>query len=350
MRLLSVRVWISWTVVFLCGCSWGRALPGEAVDEFVSTQVLATGIYDAENMAFDPWGRLFVSSGNGLYVITGLDQGDDQIRIERAISYKAVFAGLAMGPDGCLYAACFRKMKTQILRVDLRSDPMTYSVYLDGRIRVPNGIRFDDAGNLYAADFGLYTPHGGRIVRVVPAPENPDTAGELVVVAKDLWGPNSIVLDRVRRRLYFSETFSGRVYYLEELDGGGYDSEKKLLLNVGTRGPRFPIIDGMALDAAGNIYLCVYNSNRILVISPEGKILESLLPLGVTHPTALAFATGRQGLQSLYVTAKGHMFKHDRVHGDRVLRMKDVARPYRLPFLDDTTPPAGTLSTGPMEE
>jgi sugar lactone lactonase YvrE len=191
----------------------------------------------------------------------------------------------------------------------------------------------DDDGVLYAADFGAYVPGMGKIWRIEPNPEDPARAGGAAPVVEGLWGPNGIVMDRERGRLYFTETLAGTVKVLEKDGSGSYASEPTLLLNADMPGPKFPILDDLALDARGNLYVCHYNGNRILVVSPEGRPIGEFVPEGLFHPTAVAFGVMPGDRKDLYVTQKGHMMSRERYSGDRLSRIRDVAEPYRLPFL-----------------
>jgi len=330
---------VHWLLLVLAGCMSGKAHPGKVPpDEPVPAQVVETGIRDAENLAFDSRGRLFVSASGRLYVITGLSGDPGGVRMAPAMDLDAVFAGIALGPDECLYVVCYQKMTSKILRIDLRREGLPYTVYLEGVIKTPNGMRFDDAGVLYAADFGFYAPGMGRILKIEPDPEDPGRAGKVTPLVEGLWGPNGIVIDRDRQRLYFTETLAGKIKYLEKAGPDGFSSEPKLLLNVDVPGPRFPILDDLALDARGNLYVANYNGDRIVVVSPEGKLLRSLKPRGVFHPTAVAFGVLPGDEQSLYITQKGHMLVEERHEGDRVSRVERVARPCRLPFLGPAAP------------
>jgi sugar lactone lactonase YvrE len=332
-----LRKWIPGLLMILAGCMGGKTHPAKIpVNEPVPSQLVAKEIYDAENLAFDPRGRLFVSASGSLYVLTGLGGDPDEVRMSRAIDLDAVFAGMALGPDGCLYVVCYHKMKSKILRIDLHDERMPYSVYLEGGIKSPNGMRFDDEGVLYAADFGFYGPGMGRILKIERDPADPARAGKVTLLVKGLWGPNGIVIDRDRERLYFTETLAGKIHYLEKTGPGGFHPEPKLLLNVDVSGPRFPILDDLALDARGDLYVSNYNGDRILVVSPKGKILRSLAPRDIRHPTALAFGVMPGDEESLYITQKGHMLVRERHTGDRLSRVEHVARPYRLPFLGPT--------------
>jgi len=321
-------------LILVLGCAGGKTHPGILpADEPMPSRVIATNLYDAENLAFDAQGRLFVSAADGVYMIDGLGAGAGEPALYKALDLDAVFAGIAMGPDGFLYVVCYHQMKTKILRVDLSRQGFPYTVYLEGRIRSPNGMRFDDAGVLYAADFGYYGPGVGRILKIEPDPARPEHAGTVSDLVTGLWGPNGIVIDPDRKRLYFTATLSGKVHYLERGPDGHFQPEPRLLARVNPSAPLFPIVDDLALDAQGNLYVCVYNRDRIAVVSPEGELLRILAPEGLKHPTAAAFGVLPGDRESLYITNKGHMFVNERRAGDRVTRVERVAIPLRLPFL-----------------
>ena len=324
---------VPWALFFLAGCLSSSARTSGPQVESLPAQVLVSGLYDAENLAFDSRGRLFVSAADGIYMIVPDDARPGCYLSRGIVPLKAIFAGMALGPDGCLYTVCYHDWKTKILRVDISRNGFPHSVYFEGRIKSPNGLRFDDDGTLYAADFAFYIPGKGAIWKIERNPEDPAHAGRATPLVKGLWGPNGIVFDRNRGRLYFTETLNGKVYCLEKNSSKDFPPEPALFINVGMPGPRFPILDDLALDEKGNLYVCHYNGNRILVISPEGKLLQKIAPAGVRHPTALAFGVTKKDATNLYVTQKGQMLLRENRSGDRVSRIDGVGNPYRLPFL-----------------
>lgn len=316
--------------LLLAGC----ASTGPSVSAPSPCQLLATGIYDAENLAFGPDGRLFVSAADRLYAIRPGDPGYGRERDYRLIDLEATFVGTAMGPDGRLYVGYYDGLETGILRVDVRRDPATYAVYLRGPILSPNGLRFDDDGTLYVADFGLYLPGKGTLWRVDPDPDDPASPRRVVPLVEGLSGPNGVAIDRNRGRLYFTETFTGKVWFLERAGDRGFAPHPRLLVEVDNPGPTPAILDDLALGDDGRLYVCHYNGNRILVLSPEGRVTDVLAPPGLLHPTALAFGVMPADRHDLYVTQKGHMLVRERKSGDRLTRIPAVGPPYRLPFLD----------------
>ncbi len=295
--------------------------------------MLAEEIYDAENLAFDTHGRLFVTGGDGLHLIT-FDAQNAVARVQRdIIDVEGSFGGVAIGPDGCLYTVCYHHRTTRVLRIDIETAGFPWSVYLEGTIKAPNGLRFDDDGTLYAADFGFYLPGKGALWRIERSEETPEAAAGVTAVVEGMSGINGIAIDRERGRLYFSRTLAGKVHYLERGEGGLYEGDPSLLIDFDLPGPRFPIVDDMALDADGNLLVCLYNADEIRMVRPDGTWIATLIPGELKRPTAVAFGIRPDDRRTLYVTQKGRIMVHDRRGGDRVSRSFGVADPYLLPFV-----------------
>jgi hypothetical protein len=328
---IFVALILAW--LLLGGCRAGGPAHAEPVREAPPATVLATDLYDAENLTFDCEGRLFVSAADHIWLVTPEAGRPGCYRTSPLPVPKAIYAGMAIGPDRCLYAVCYSGWKTKILRIDITRADFPCSVYLEGRILSPNGLRFDDEGVLYVADFGMYLPWKGAIWRISQNPDDVTVAGEAEKLASGLRGPNGIAIDRDRGRLYFTCTMTGKIYYLRKVDDG-FDPHPELFFNASLPGPRFPILDDLALDETGNLYVCNYNGDRILAVSPEGDLLREIAPAGIRHPTAIAFGRAAGDETSLYLTQKGHMFFREHRSGDRVCRVAGGARPYRLPFLE----------------
>ena len=154
------------------------------------------------------------------------------------------------------------------------------------KLNRPNDLAFDAVGNLVFtchAD-GRTEPHGYLVALTKD--------GNPKVVSRNKFFPNGIAFSQDGRWLYFSETYKWRVWR------AAWDAATATILSeepwVETGGPIGP--DGMALDAEGNLYVTVFDQSRIAVISPAGKIIETI-PLPVKRPTSCAFdPSGRLGL------------------------------------------------------
>ena len=154
------------------------------------------------------------------------------------------------------------------------------------KLNRPNDLAFDAAGNLiFSCHADGRTEPLGYLV-VLTKDGNPK------VVSRNKFFPNGIAFSQDGRWLYFSETYKWRI------GRAVWDAASASILDeqpwVETGGPIGP--DGMALDEAGNIYVTVFDQSRIAVISPVGKIIETI-PLPVKRPTSCAFdPSGHLGL------------------------------------------------------
>jgi sugar lactone lactonase YvrE len=66
--------------------------------------------------------------------------------------------------------------------------------------------------------------------------------------------------------------------------------------------------DGLAVDAEGGIWVCLFRGGAIRRYEPDGA-LSAVIPLPVTDPTCPAF--GGPELRTLYVTTARHMLSRD---------------------------------------
>ncbi len=298
----------------------------------LASEVLADTLYDAENLAFDGEGRLFVTGGDGVHLIT-FDADNAVARVQRRIvAVEANFVGAAMGPDGDLYVGCLGNKEARVLRVHGDGGDFVAVPYANRPLGAPNGLRFDDDGTLYVADFGYYLPRRGGLW-AIRRDSITGEAGAIKRVVAHASGVNGVAIDRDRARLYFTRTMAGKVYYLERRPDGLFGGDPALLIDFDLPGPRFPLVDDLALDEAGNLYVCLYNADQLRVVTPDGTWTATLEPQGLFHPTAVAFGVRPGDRDTLYITQKGRIMVHDRRRGDRVTRSHGLGTlGYLLPF------------------
>jgi gluconolactonase len=131
------------------------------------------------------------------------------------------------------------------------------------------GLAFDDEQNLYACDM-----HHSAVFRL-------DTrTGDLVHFA------NGMALSADKDYLYVAESFAGRVIRIP-IDENGSPEEGELFVEELERVP-----DGLAFDAAGNLYVACYEPSRMYRVSPEGEIhlfIDDPVAHTLCHPTNCAF-------------------------------------------------------------
>lgn len=230
--------------------------------------------------------------------------------------------GTMFGADGRLYGCCAGGRSI----VRFESDGRTSVVVdrLEGkRLNTPNDLAIDRKGRIWFTNpwNEMLADPGDRmeladepVLRADPGPDGKWTVSR---AASDITQPNGVLLSADQRTLYVSQCDYGedrlrelRAYPINE-DGslGRYT----VLHQFGKdfRGVH-RAVDGMCLDAEGNIVACAGwlksgPGPMIYVFSPAGRILETH-PLPADHPANCTF--GDADLQSLYITTgKGHLFR-----------------------------------------
>lgn len=125
------------------------------------------------------------------------------------------------------------------------------------KLKCPNFSVFDSHGNLYISDSGDWRQANGVIYRMSPN-------GTVMLFAG---GPfhfsNGLALDAEERYLYVVETNLDRVVRIK-IGPDGRGSATEVFAEGITRLP-----DGLAFDAAGNLYVTTYGSNAIYRVRPD---------------------------------------------------------------------------------
>jgi xylono-1,5-lactonase len=98
------------------------------------------------------------------------------------------------------------------------------------------------------------------------------------------------------RTLYHTDTLGKRTYAFD-LAADGSLQGKRLFAAFGER-PGHP--DGMAVDAAGNVWIALFGGSRIDCFSPRGELIDSVY-FPCSNITKLAF--GGADLRTVYVTS-----------------------------------------------
>ena len=108
--------------------------------------------------------------------------------------------------------------------------------------------------------------------------------------------PNGLGFSPDNRRMYFTDTFRRVVYeYDFDLQSGAIANRRPLILFADDDGTP----DGLTVDAAGCLWVAVWDAWRVSRFSPAGEeLLRVRLP--VPRPTSCCF--GGPTLQTLYIT------------------------------------------------
>jgi gluconolactonase len=206
--------------------------------------------------------------------------------------------GLAFSPDGLL-TIC-QHGNRRVLRVNPHGDTTVLADRYDGRrLNSPNDLVYASDGTLYFTDppFGLRDPDATELgwsgvfcVR----------DGEVTLVTDELAGPNGVALSPNERFLYVGNwAEDAKVVMRYDLESGA----RGTVLADLTDEPGEDAIDGLEVDADGNLYVC--GPGGIWVLAPDGARLGLLRLPEAPHNLAFGDADGR----TLYVTAETSVYR-----------------------------------------
>jgi gluconolactonase len=192
----------------------------------------------------------------------------------------------------------------RIERIDLQTGKVTrlYEQCDGHALCAPNDLVFDSSGGFWFTDFGKQR---GRVADVgaiyYARPDGSSIREMLFPVAS----PNGIALSPDESTLYFTETFTGRLWHYP-LAGPGelaappaqFDARRLLYSSPGIR-----LFDSMAVDTRGFLYIACLIDAGIAVISPRGE-LESFMQL--TDPITTNICFGGPARRTAFVTLASH--------------------------------------------
>jgi gluconolactonase len=190
------------------------------------------------------------------------------------------------------------------------------------RLRGPNDLTLDPTtGGVYFTDPAASdekTPDG--TIHYI------DPRGACHTLASGLAFPNGIVIRPGGKELLVAESKRNRILAFP-VTGPGQLGESRVLIDLPVKGAgqvdNQP--DGIALDAAGNLYVAHYGMRQVQVVSPEGRLIRRYSGGNLTTSN-VAFAG--PAMDRLYVTGgdPGALFRID-LPGVRGLTILPPRRP-----------------------
>jgi sugar lactone lactonase YvrE len=100
--------------------------------------------------------------------------------------------------------------------------------------------------------------------------------------------------------MYFVDSTTQRIDVLDFDGAGGEVADRRPLVEID---PRDGLPDGLAVDAEGGIWVCLFGGGALRRYGPDGT-LDAVFRLPVTNPTSPVFAG--PDLRTLYVTSARH--------------------------------------------
>jgi len=210
-------------------------------------------------------------------------------------------SGLAFGADGQLYITGSGTAKDTIVRLapDATAPP-TASAYATG-VPQANGIAFDRFGNLWASDgskgVGIVwkvAPGGGAGVEAFRVPSmrndvggtasgvgrtvstNPTGTAQMIVTNGIAFTHSGemLVADTARGAIWRVEMSSHGAVQSREACDSTYTPDTLCLDDVLVQHPYLEGLDGITLDAAGNVWGAANERNAIVVVTHDGSVQE----------------------------------------------------------------------------
>lgn len=173
----------------------------------------------------------------------------------------------------------------------------------------PNDLVFDSQGGMYFTDFGRHLGRSLMLGGLYYGTADGSGARELV---HGMNTPNGVGLSPDQTRVYMASTDTGRLFKFDILSPGDLtrpnSSGMAQFLHAQVEG--FRRYDSLAVEANGNVCVGSLNPGNITVISPAGKLVDTI-PMPDPLPTNIAF--GGPDMRTAYITLSG---------SGRLVRMK----------------------------
>ncbi len=195
--------------------------------------------------------------------------------------------GTAFDKQGNLYICEYGKGSILRFTRDGQLTTLADKDHRGKRFNRPNDIAISESGMIYFTDPKSYDPKvfDGRIFR-----SDPNT-GKTTWLIEGLQFPNGLCFSPDGKTLYIGESVNKNI--LQITHGVGV-LDTLITLPAGNQDP-----DGIDVDENGNLYIAYFGGGKIYVVSPEGRLLDSLQTPG-RKPSNLEF--GGEDMKTLFIT------------------------------------------------
>ncbi|HET8735701.1 MAG TPA: SMP-30/gluconolactonase/LRE family protein [Pricia sp.] len=183
---------------------------------------------------------------------------------------ESVGNGIRFDQKGAMYIADY--VGHNVFRVEKGTKPRVWAHHPD--MNQPNDLAIAPNGIIYLSDPN-WAEGTGRIWRI-------DASGEIVLLEDDMGTTNGIEVSPDGTKLYVNESVQRNVWRYD-IQPDGSLSHKTLFLSFDDFG-----MDGMRCDVAGNLYITRYDKGTVVIASPDKKIIKEIHLKG-KKPSNLTF-------------------------------------------------------------
>jgi sugar lactone lactonase YvrE len=234
-----------------------------------------------------------VAKDGHLYVVNYLREGTiaqitgkNQVAVYATLPNDSVGNGIRFDDKGNMYIADYVNHNIWIINKRENDAKPIAKIYAHSSLmNQPNDIAIMNNGILFASDPN-WAEGSGQLWRI-------GRNGQVNLLESEMGTTNGIEVSPDNQTLYVNESVQRKVWQYQ-LAKDGSISNKKLLVSFDDHG-----LDGMRCDIKGNLYIARYGKGVIAVISPEGKLLREIILKG-KYPTNVAFG-GADG-KTVFVT------------------------------------------------
>jgi len=201
----------------------------------------------SEDLAFDPYGNVIGSNDKAIFK-SGYNE-QPQVFVPN-MKFRA---GLRYLPNGHLVVC--NNNKGELVRIDEEGVQHTILTGLS----YPNGLTVDLDGWVYLTEHDA-----NKVLRVHPF------TGETTTLTTEISSPNGVTFSPDYKTLYIGGFSGKKIIYAMSISPNGVPGKLiKWAKDVGSGW-----LDGMAVDACGNVYIADYGTTKILKLPPDGSSWE----------------------------------------------------------------------------
>jgi sugar lactone lactonase YvrE len=229
----------------------------------VAPQLVGALFRGSEDFTFDGRGHIIGKRGSDLVAATL----DAQAPAQTIAQLPGQTYGVRYLPNGDLVAAIPGQGK--VVRVTPAGQVTDLATGLGG----PNGVYVDFDGNVWVTEFS-----GGKVVKIAP-----DGTKQVVVSGANAQSANGVVVDAARKLLFYTEYSKGKIHRVSLATPG---AQPVLVATV-----QGASLDGMVLDACGNVYAVDQGRSRLFRVRTDATGAATAAPeLVASFPANVANA------------------------------------------------------------